>query len=106
MAKLTGKAKAKFLKRMAKGRKAAIKARGGKKSASGSQAFKYPMTNYRNGKKVKLNELEARVNQIENIMKHFSEMDPSERAKIDMMSVGGLTEEHARLKKKLDCGDW
>ena len=56
MAKLTGKAKAKFLKRMAKGRKAAIKARGGKKSASGSQAFKYPMTNYRNGKKVKLNE--------------------------------------------------
>ena len=104
MPKLSGKAKAKFLKRMAKGRKAAIKARGGKKSASGSQAYKYPMTSYRNGKKVKLNELEARVNQLENIIKHFGEMDPSERAKIDVH--GGLIEEHARLKKKIDCGDW
>ena len=106
MAKLTGKAKAKFLKRMAKGRKAAIKSRGGKKSASGSQAYKYPMTDYRNGKKVKIDQLEGRVIELENIIKHFGEMDPSERAKIDVH--GGMIEEHSRLnaelKRELESG--
>jgi len=106
MPKLKGKAKARFLTRMAKGRKAAIKARGGKKGASGAQAHKYVATAYRNGRKIKVDELEGRIIELERIIEHFSELDPSERAKIDVTRTGGLIEEHTRLKKKLDAGDW
>jgi len=83
MAKLTGKAKAKFLARMAKGRKSAKKNGGGKKNNSGRK------------------KLEQRIAHLEKII---------ESNKYGFESMGRHDEgekfDLEQAKKKLDCGDW
>ena len=92
MAKLTGKAKAKFLARMKKGRKAAMKKGGGKKTSS------------------KRKTLEKRLVILETqLQKMLSEQgfDPSGMANVrrdPKFSAGMETRE--RMKKELDAGDW
>tara|TARA_R110002020_G_scaffold466805_3_gene689782 strand:- start:241 stop:543 length:303 start_codon:yes stop_codon:yes gene_type:complete len=100
MVKLSGKAKAAFLKRMAKGRKAALKARGGKKSKSGGQAQKYVMTDYRNGKKIKRDEMLQRIEKLERII-----IERGINPNVDIQQ-GSVIAEHKRLKEKIDAGDW
>ena len=91
MAKLTGKAKAKFLARMKKGRKAAKKKGGGKKSAAVAQAHKA----------LSRVALEKRLKVLEDIVNlKFRHMDPQ------TVESSAEYADYRQTKKKLDAGDW
>ena len=102
MVKLSGKKKAAFLKRMAKGRKAAIKARGGKKSASGSQAYKHVATDYANGKKFKKGEIEKRIARLEQMIGTTQQgRDTTSPRETRTLGLQGMTEERDRLNREI-----
>jgi uncharacterized coiled-coil DUF342 family protein len=104
MVKLTGKAKAKFLARMKKGRKAALKARGGKKSASGSQSYKYVATDYANGKKFKKGEIEKRIARLEQMIGTTQQgRDTTSPRETRTLGLQGMREERDRLNKEIDA---
>ena len=83
MAKLTGKAKAKFLARMKKGRKAAKKS-GGKKKKSNKKS------------------LEKRIAELERIITFAEKNSPWTRTE----GVDKEFTEREKLRKELDAGDW
>jgi len=96
MAKLTGKAKAKFLARMKKGRKAAKKSPWKK----GSSRDKRRQELLKSGGKKKLltrKNLEARVKSLEDQLSGKTFME---------QGLGETLGEHERTKRRLDCGDW
>ena len=103
MVKLTGKAKAKFLARMKKGRKAAIKARGGKKSASGSQAYKHVATAYANGKKFRQRNIEERIAHLEQLIgKTQQGRDTTNPRETRTLGLQGMVEERDRLNREIE----
>ena len=84
MAKLTGKAKAKFLARMKKGRKAAKKKGGGKKKNSSRKKLEQ-----------RIADLEEKF---EEKLTHYQDFDSRQ-----LDSEGDQIRQE---RKKLDCGDW
>ena len=101
---MNAKEKKAFVARMKKGRQAALKQK--KKGYTGKHAFKGVMNGggKKTVKRLKINQLEARIQQLERIIKQ----NPS-GAHIDIQH-GAVTGEHARLsaqlKQELDAGDW
>ena len=89
MAKLTGKAKAKFLARMKKGRKAAKKSGGGKKKNSSRK------------------KLEQRIEDLEIFYRELKEAKQMGTAtESDLRELDYRKDTLDLEKKKLDCGDW
>ena len=94
MAKLTGKAKAKFLARMKKGRKAAKKKGGGAKRKTSS-----------------VKRLESRIEDLERQLSKLNAAISSTGGGeypdvLSRIKSGELSSARKELKKELDAGDW